>query len=278
MNSNIILIPCYIINDNYDMYEKYKSLVDINLDNIKKLKINCSIIILKKNVLNLRDMWVDILNEIINLTSNNNNVIYMEADTILFKNLDEIFNYDKVLCFGLGYWNMSFKYVNEFNKFEYFNSGLVYFPQKCNFKVVYDLYKNWPEEGDKKKLISLFPNFNFNFGNRILDYSGTYWEYLVNILFYSQFNNKRDGIEFISNNFGMWKYNYRGCLYKKYPIKNYLSDINNISHCHFLIYSKNQDKNIRFTNILKLFSDINNLIYDEDLLNDYIKNIEDNMF
>tara|TARA_B100001250_G_C19793240_1_gene787522 strand:+ start:695 stop:1525 length:831 start_codon:yes stop_codon:yes gene_type:complete len=275
---NIIIIPCYIINNNIEQYNNYKKLVDINIKNIKNLNYNGTIEVLNKNVKTLRDMWYDILSYIMILTNKGNNVLYMEADTIIFKNFNEIFEYNKVLCFGLGYWNMSFKFNNEFNFYEYLNSGLVYFPKNTNYISILDLYNNWPNQDDKKKLTEIFPCFNYNFGNRQLDYSGTYWEYIINMLFYNQFNNKTEGIEFISNNLGLWKYNYRGCLYKKYPHKNLLCNSNNISHCHFLIYSSNKDKNERFLEIFKIYNEINNLINDTELLNKYILDIPDNMF
>jgi hypothetical protein len=69
---------------------------------------------------------------------------------------------------------MFFIKKDEFKDYEYFNSGLVYFPSNCDFKHIIDLYRIWPEEGDIDKLKTIFPNFNFNFGNRFLDYSRTY--------------------------------------------------------------------------------------------------------
>ena len=231
---NIILIPLYNINNiPFEQYEKYKLLVEINIDNIKKLNIKAEIMIITKTSENLRDMWYDILTTILELNNKGKNILYMEADTILFQNCDEIFTYDKVLCFGLGYWNMNFKKINEFNKYEYINSGLVYFPKKCDFSSIMELYNNWPMQGDINKLKSIFPNYNFNFGNRILDYSGTYWEYIVNTLYYNQFNNKQDGIKFLADNFGIWKYNYRGCLYKNYPNKNIISKSQYYFTCSF---------------------------------------------
>jgi len=277
--NNIILIPLYKINNiSSEQYEKYNRLVELNVDNIKKLNISSEVMVIKKKSENLRNMWYDILTIIIDLTKQGKNILYMEADTIIFKNCDEIFNYRKVLCFGLGYWNMSFKLKNEFNYYEYWNSGLVYFPANCNFEPIIELYNNWPLQDDVNRLKTTFPNYNFNFGKRILDYSGTYWEYICNILFYSQFSNKREGIRYIGDNFGLWKYNYRGCLYKKYPYKNLLCDENNISHCHFLIHSSNKDKNQRFAEILEIYSEIKNLLYNDILLKKYIINIQDNMF
>ena len=277
--NNIILIPLYKINNiSSEQYEKYNRLVELNVDNIKKLNISSEIMVIKKKSENLRNMWYDILTIIIDLTKQGKNILYMEADTIIFKNCDEIFNYRKVLCFGLGYWNMSFKLKNEFNYYEYWNSGLVYFPANCNFEPIIELYNNWPLQDDVNRLKTTFPNYNFNFGKRILDYSGTYWEYICNILFYSQFSNKREGIRYIGDNFGLWKYNYRGCLYKKYPYKNLLCNENNISHCHFLIHSSNKDKNHRFAEILEIYSEIKNLLYNDILLKKYIINIQDNMF
>tara|TARA_Y100000389_G_scaffold24382_1_gene21070 strand:+ start:1316 stop:2152 length:837 start_codon:yes stop_codon:yes gene_type:complete len=277
--NNIILIPLYKINSiSKEVYDRYTNLVEINIDNIRKLNINAEILIIKKNTDNLRNMWYDVLTTIIDLTNKKKNILYMEADTILFKNCNEIFNYNKCLCFGLGYWNMSFKNENEFNFYEYWNSGLVYFPSNCNYDSIINLYKNWPMQDDKISLNKIFPNYNFNFGNRALDYSGTYWEYICNILFYSQFSNKQDGIKYIANNFGLWKYNYRGCLYKKYPNKNLLANSNNISHCHFLIHSSNKDKKQRFSEILKIYYQINNLLNDDNLLKNYIYNIADIMF
>jgi len=277
--NNIILIPLYYIDGvRIEQYNKYKELVEINLKNIKVLNINAHIEVINKKCNNLRDMWVDIIEYIFDMTKNGKNVLYMEADTILFKNCDEIFNYDKVLCFGLGFWNMSFKQYNEFQLYEYLNSGLVYFPKYTKFDSIIELYNQWPVEGDIDKLKIIFPNYNFNFGNRALDYSGTYWEYIVNILFYSQFDNKENGINFISEQFGLWKYNYRGCLYKQYPNKHLLANINNISHAHFLIQSSNTDKDTRFREIVKIFNDINKLINKNDLLNDYILNIDNDLF
>jgi hypothetical protein len=277
--NNIILIPLYYIDEvSIEQHNKYKELVEINLKNIKVLNINADIQVINKKCKNLRDMWVDIIEYIFDMTKNGKNVLYMEADTILFKNCDEIFNYDKVLCFGLGFWNMSFKHYNEFQSYEYLNSGLVYFPKYTKFDSIIMLYEQWPAEGDIDKLKIIFPNYNFNFGNRALDYSGTYWEYIVNILFYSQFNNKENGINFISYHFGLWKYNYRGCLYKKYTNKHLLANKNKISHAHFLIQSSNRDKEIRFKEIIKVFYDINKLINQNDLLNDYIINIDDDLF
>ena len=277
--NNIILIPLYKINNvPIEQYNKYSQLVEINVNNIKRLNINAEILIIKKETENLRNMWHDILTNIMELTKKGKNILYMEADTILFKNCNEIFNYKTILCFGLGYWNMSFKIKNEFNFYEYWNSGLVYFPCNCNFKPIIELYNNWAIQDDNISLNKIFPNYNFNFGNRALDYSGTYWEYICNILFYSQFLNKEDGIKYIANNFGLWKYNYRGCLYKKYPNKNLLANSNNISHCHFLIHSLNKDRNQRFSEILKIFNEINNLIDNKSLLDKFILSISDNMF
>ena len=277
--NNIIIIPLYRIKTiSNETYYNYKKLVDINLDNINKLNINATIKIINKNVKNLRDMWYDILTEIINETRNKNNVLYMEADTLLFNNCNEIFFNDKVLCFGLGYWNMSFKKRNEFNFYEYLNSGLVYFPSNCDFSSISDLYNNWPEEGNKNKLKSIFPQYNFNFGSRVLDYSGTYWEYICNTLFYSQFSNKQEGINYIANNFGIWKYNYRGCLYKKYPNKSLLPKNDIIHHAHFLIHSSNKDKQIRFNEILIIFTKINTILHDKIELNKYILSIPDDIF
>ena len=54
-------------------------------------------------------MWVDIIQYIFNMTKNGKNVLYMEADTILFKNCDKIFNNDKMLCFGLNDWKNFFQ-------------------------------------------------------------------------------------------------------------------------------------------------------------------------
>ena len=140
-SNNIILIPLYKINNiSEEHYNKYNELVKINVNNITRLNTNAKIKIITKNVKNLRDMWFDILSEIITLTSNNNNVLYMEADTLLFNDCSEIFLNNKVLCFGLGYWNMSFKKINEFNFYEYLNSGLVYFPSKCDFSSILPLY------------------------------------------------------------------------------------------------------------------------------------------
>ncbi len=278
-NNNLILIPLYKIkNISIEHYNKYQELVNINVNNMEKLNINASIKIITKNVNNLRDMWFDILGEIITLTKDNNNVLYMEADTLLFNDCSEIFLNDKVMCFGLGYWNMSFKEKNEFNFYEYLNSGLVYFPSNCNFSSILNLYNNWPEEGDLNKLKSILPKYNFNFGNRVLDYSGTFWEYICNILYYSQFSNKQEGINYIANNFGIWKYNYRGCLYKKYPHKSLLPDNNIIYHAHFLIHSSNKDKNIRFNEILNIFKKINTILDDKIELNKYILSIPDDMF
>lgn len=277
--NNIILIPLYFIDGvSIEQYNKYKDLVDINIQNIKDLKVNAEIVVLSKKCDNLRDMWVDIIEYIFDITQNGKNVLYMEADTILFKNCDEIFNYDKVLCFGLNDWKISFKQYNEFQLYEYFNSGLVYFPINTNFDKIIHLYKEWPLEGDINKLKIIFPNYNFDFGNRVLDYSGTYWEYIVNILFYSQFDNKKNGINFISEEFGLWKYNYRGYVYKKYPNKHLLSNINNISHAHFFIHSSNKDKDLRFREIINIFNDIKKLINNNDELNKYIININDEFF
>ena len=275
---NKIFIPCCIIKNNIELYNKYNELVNINLKIINKLNINAEIIIYHKSYDNLRDMWYNIIKEIINLINNNNNVLYMEADTILFKNCDEIFNYDKILMFGLGYWNMNFKEINEFNFYEYWNSGLVYFPKNSNLTIIDNLYNNWPKEGDIIKLKEIFPNFNFNFGNRQLDYSGTYWEYMMNKLFYNQFKNKQEAIQYIVSNFGLWKYNYRGCLYNKYPYKRKLCDIKKVSHCHFLIYSSNKDKQHRFKDIINIFNNIFNLLDNTQKLNIYISSIYDNMF
>jgi len=278
-SNNIILIPLYKIkNTPIEYLNKYKQLVDLNIDNIKKLNIQANIQIINKSVNNLRDMWFDILTIIISLTKENKNILYMEADTIIFRNCDEIFSYKNVLCFGLGYWNMSFKEKNEFNFYEYWNSGLVYFPKNCNYDPIIELYNNWPMQDDKISLNKIFPNYNFNFGNRALDYSGTYWEYICNILFYSQFLNKKDGIKYIANNFGLWKYNYRGCLYKKYPNKNLLANSNNISHCHFLIHSSRNDRNARFNEILNIFKKTNTILDDKIELNEHILSIPDDMF
>ena len=278
-SNNIILIPLYKINNiSEEHYNKYNELVKINVNNITRLNTNAKIKIITKNVKNLRDMWFDILSEIITLTSNNNNVLYMEADTLLFNDCSEIFLNNKVLCFGLGYWNMSFKKINEFNFYEYLNSGLVYFPSKCDFSSILNLYNNWPEEGDLNNLKSIFPKYNFKFGNRVLDYSGTFWEYICNILYYSQFSNKQEGINYIAKNFGIWKYNYRGCLYKKYPNKNLLAKNNIIHHAHFLIHSSNKNKEQRFNEILNIFKKINSLLDNKRELNEYIMSIPDNLF
>ena len=274
---NKILIPLYkISNLDPKLWHHYKNIVDINVKCIKKIQSNIEIVIITEQVNNLRDMWFDIIKKIKSLTNKGNNVLYMEADTILFKNCNEIFNFKKVLTFGLGYWNMSFKKINEFNKYEYMNSGLVYFPKNTNYEVVDNLILNWPKEGDKKKLQKIFPNFNFGFGNRVLDYSGTYWEYMINILFYSQFENKKEGINYIGEKFGLWKYNYRGCLYNKYPNKNLLA--NSIHHCHFLVFSKNKNKDVRFNEILKIFNDIYGLINDQEELDKYVRRIDDALF
>jgi hypothetical protein len=276
---NIILIPLYCVDGvSLDQYNKYKELVDINLKNIKTLNIDAEIEVINKKCKNLREMWVDIIEYIFIATKNGKNVLYMEADTILFKNCNEIFKYNKMLCFGLNSWNMSFITKDEFKDYEYFNSGLVYFPSNCDFTNIIDLYRNWPEEGNIDKLKTIFPNFNFNFGNRALDYSGTYWEYIINILFYSQFNSKENAIEFIGKNIGLWKYNYRGCEYSKYPIKNLLVNNKNISHAHFFIHSSNRDKNTRFIEIKKIFNEINKVVNNDDLLNNYIVNINDDLF
>lgn len=277
--NNIILIPLYFINNvSIEQHNKYKKLVDINIQNIKDLNVNAEIIVINKNCNNLRDMWVDIIEQIFDITQNGQNVLYMEADTILFKNCDEIFKYDKVLCFGLNDWEMSFKQHNEFQSYEYLNSGLVYFPKYTKFDKVIDLYKQWPVEGDIDKLKIIFPNYNFDFGNRALDYSGTYWEYIINILFYSQFDTKKKGINFISDHFGLWKYNYRGSLYKNYRDKNLLANKLNISHAHFFIHSSNKNRDIRFQEIINIFNDIKKLINKNEELNNYIININDDLF
>ena len=276
---NIILIPLYKINNIcIEQYNKYDELVKINVDNIKKLNINAEILIIKKETENLRNMWYDILTFIMELTKKGKNILYMEADTILFKNCDEIFNYNKIICFGLGYWNMSFKIKNEFKFYEYWNSGLVYFPSNCNYDNIIELYNNWPRQDDKISLNKIFPNYNFNFGNRVLDYSGTYWEYICNTLFYSQFSSKENGIKYIANNFGLWKYNYRGCLYKKYPNKSLLPENDIIHHAHFLIHSSRKDRNVRFNEILNIFKKINTILDDKIELNKYILSIPDDMF
>mgnify|MGYP001284061791 CR=1 FL=1 len=274
---NKIFIPLYKIS-NLDpiMWYYYKKLVDINVKCIKKTKSNVEILVITEKVNNLRDMWFDIIKKIKSLTNDGYNVLYMEADTILFKKCDEIFNFKKVLTFGLGYWNMSFKKFNEFNKYEYMNSGLVYFPKNTIYEKVDNLILNWPNEGDKKKLQKIFPHFNFGFGNRVLDYSGTYWEYIINILFYSQFDTKKEGINYISQQFGLWKYNYRGCLYNNYPNKNSLAT--SIHHCHFLVFSKNKSKDVRFNEILKIFNEIYRLINNEEELIKYIRSIDDKLF
>ena len=138
--NNLILIPLYKINNiPIEQYNKYSQLVEINVNNIKRLNINAEILIIKKETENLRNMWYDILTYIMELTKKGKNILYMEADTILFKNCNEIFNYTKFLCFGLGYWNMSFKNKNEFNFYEYWNSGLVYFPNNCNYDPIIEL-------------------------------------------------------------------------------------------------------------------------------------------
>lgn len=276
---NVILIPLYRIKSiSTESFEKYKELVDINTNNIRKLKINASIYVIDKCVDTLRDMWVDVLSEIMEMCKNNINVLYMEADTLLFRECNEIFTFDKVLCFGLGYWSMSFKKQKEFKFYEYFNSGLVYFPSKCDFSSILGLYNNWPEEGDLNKLKSLFPQYNFAFGKRSLDYSGTFWEYICNTLYYNQFSNKQEGINYIAENFGIWKYNYRGCLYKRYKNKIALPKNNVIHHAHFLIQSSSKDKNLRFNEILKIFKKINLILHDEIELNNYILSIPDKMF
>ncbi len=169
---NKIFIPLYkISNLDSTLWDYYKSIVDINVKCIKKTQSKAHIVIISEQVNNLRDMWVDIINKIRSLTNSGYNVLYMEADTILFKNCDEIFEFNKVLTFGLGYWNMSFIKINEFNKYEYMNSGLVYFPKNTNYERVDDLILNWPKEGDKERLQQIFPHFNFSFGNRVLDYT-----------------------------------------------------------------------------------------------------------
>ena len=139
-----------------------------------------------------------------------------------------------------------------------------------------ELIREWPKEGDKKKLQTIFPNYNFNFGNRTLDYSGTYWEYIINVLYYSQFNNKKEGIKYIGEEFGVWKYNYRGCLYNKYPNKNLLAK--NIHHCHFLVFSSNKNKEQRFNEITKIYNIIHSLMNMDEKLEKYIRSISDNMF
>ena len=94
--NNIILIPLYKINSiSKEVYDRYTNLVEINIDNIRKLNINAEILIIKKNTDNLRNMWYDVLTTIIDLTNKKKNILYMEADTILFKNCNEIFNYNK---------------------------------------------------------------------------------------------------------------------------------------------------------------------------------------
>tara|TARA_B100001093_G_scaffold426682_1_gene420752 strand:- start:9134 stop:9958 length:825 start_codon:yes stop_codon:yes gene_type:complete len=273
---NTILIPLYKIeNIDEKIWMYYKKLVNINVYCIKKTKTEAKVLVIEEIVKNLRDMWVDIIKKI-QLLTQTGNVLYMEADTILFKNCDEIFNYKRVLTFGIGYWNMSFKNNNEFDKFEYMNSGLVYFPKNTSFNKVDELIREWPIEGDKKKLQMIFPNYNFNFGNRILDYSGTYWEYIVNVLYYSQFNSKKEGIKYIGEELGLWKYNYRGCLYNKYPNKNLLAK--NIHHCHFLVFSSNKNKEQRFNEILKIYNVIYSLINMDEKLEKYIRSINDDMF
>ena len=275
---NLIIIPLYNINNiSQEIFVKYQELVNINVDNIKKINPSIKVKIITKNMNNLRDMWFDILTEIMYLT-NNYNVLYMEADTLIFNDCSEIFLSDKVLCFGLGYWNMSFKIKNEFNFYEYLNSGLVYFPYKCNFSSILNLYENWPKEGDLNKLKSIFPKYNFSFGNRVLDYSGTFQEYICNTLYYSQFINKQEGIKYIANRFGLWKYNYRGCLYKKYPNKSLLPEDDIIHHAHFLIHSSSKDRNVRFKEILTIFKKINSILDNKIELNKYILSIPDAMF
>ncbi len=41
---NIIIIPCYVINNNIEQYNNYKKLVDINIKNIKNLNYNGTIV------------------------------------------------------------------------------------------------------------------------------------------------------------------------------------------------------------------------------------------
>ena len=89
---NIILIPLYKISSlSDDTFKKYKKLVDLNCDNIQRLKINANVKVVTKTVENLRDMWIDILNLIIKLTIDGHNVLYMEGDTVLFQNCNDIF-------------------------------------------------------------------------------------------------------------------------------------------------------------------------------------------
>ena len=47
--NNIILIPLYKINNiPIEQYNKYSQLVEINVNNIKRLNINAEILIIKK--------------------------------------------------------------------------------------------------------------------------------------------------------------------------------------------------------------------------------------
>jgi hypothetical protein len=105
------------------------------------------------------------------------NILYVESDTICFKKLN-FDNINKLLMFNLGTGKCDL-----FDQNIMMNSGIIYLPNNCIM--------------NHNNVINMFNNYSFD--------QWINFEKFWNILYYAQFSNYQESIEY-NKNFG--KYNY----------------------------------------------------------------------
>lgn len=185
---NLLVYPLYLINNNKEHYDAHKEIVELNISYVNKFQSVDDIVVIGKPVNNWAEMINDLMENIYDLLKKKNNVILCEADNFIVEDFKEIFSLDKFTLFAL--CNNGSKIDKSLPGGEYLNAGFAYFPFK-NFKKYFNFQTLQEDEYSKTSLI---------------------YEKKINDIFYSQFNSHIEGLNYINENIGFSKYNWRGLL------------------------------------------------------------------
>ena len=185
---NLLVYPLYLIKNNKEHYDAHKEIVELNISYVNKFQSVDDIVVIGKPVNNWAEMINDLMENIYDLLKKKNNVILCEADNFIVEDFKEVFSLDKFTLFAL--CNNGSKIDKSLPGGEYLNAGFAYFPFK-NFEKYFNFQTLQEDEYSKTSLI---------------------YEKKINDIFYSQFNSHTEGLNYINENIGFSKYNWRGLL------------------------------------------------------------------
>ncbi len=185
---NILVYPLYLIDNNLTHFDTHKEIISTNIELIKSFKCVDEVKIIGKPVNNWSEMINDLMKEIEKLLMERNNVLVSEADNFIVDDFSDIYSLNKFTMFAL--CNNGSKLDKNLPGGEYLNAGLCYYP-----------YKNYQDYFKYSDILET------DTSNSSLEY-----ERKMNNMFYSQFSSHKEGLDYINNNIGLSKYNWRGLL------------------------------------------------------------------